>query len=90
MQLKLTYCECVIWNNRNQNLLGSFFLTDEWAEAGNVLVWPRSSSHSHSAMAQQLSDKLKLLSLEGLQGEINISQDNSAVDVLLPVLFQPN
>lgn len=42
------------------------------------------------AMAEQPSDKLKLLSLEGPQGDIDISQHNSAADVLLPVLFQPD
>lgn len=51
MQVQLTYCECLIWKNHNQNLLGSLFFADEWAEAGDVLAWPLSSSHSHAAMA---------------------------------------
>lgn len=89
MQLKLTYCECLVWSNHNQNLLGSFFFADEWAEAGDVLPWPLSSSHSPTAMAQQPPDKLKQLSLEGLQGDISISQHSSSAEVLLPVLFQP-
>lgn len=66
MQLKLTYCECLVWNNHNQHhWVLFFFLADEWAEAGDVLAWPLSSP-SPTAMAQQSSDKLKLLSLEWL------------------------